>query len=99
MNKALNKETIKAYLLGRISDEETLAGIEEALFSDDEFAAAVELAEDEIINDYVFQNLSADDLESVESCFFKSSDRQFKLKLTEELLKKATFSGAAETST
>lgn len=83
------KETIKNYLLGKISDEEMLTKFEEALFSDDKFAEEVELAEDEIINDYVLGNLSAEDFEAAENCFFKNSERRFKLTLTQELKKKA----------
>lgn len=94
MGNILNKETIKAYLLGRISEEKTLAGIEEALFFDDEFAASVELAEDEIINDYVLGNLTDEDRESAENFFFKNSERQFKLKLTTELKNKAAVAAA-----
>jgi len=88
MNK-YDKETIRAYLLGSISDEETLAGIEESLFFNDDFATEIELAEDEIINDYVFENLSAEDRKSAERCFFTGAERQFKLKLTQELREKA----------
>jgi CHAT domain-containing protein/cytochrome c-type biogenesis protein CcmH/NrfG/TPR repeat protein len=94
MDKALDKETIKTYLLGRISDEETLAGIEEALFFDDDFAAQVELTEDEIIDDYVFGNLTAEDRDAAENFFFKNSERQFKLKLTQELENKAPIAAA-----
>lgn len=96
MDKALDKETIKAYLLGKISEEKTLAGIEEALFFDDEFAAQVELSEDEIIDDYVFGNLTAEDRESAENFFFKNSGRQFKLKLAGKLKNKATVTATAE---
>ena len=88
MNK-FDKETIKAYLLGKISDEEKLAAIEESLFSSDEFTAEVELAEDEIINDYVLGNLPAEDAKSAENFFFKTSERNFKLKLTRGLKAKA----------
>ncbi|MET0752892.1 MAG: hypothetical protein ABWZ66_05945, partial [Pyrinomonadaceae bacterium] len=88
-NNLHDKENIKAYLLGKISDEETLAAIEESLFSDDEFATEIELAEDEIINDYVFNNLSAEDRESAENSFFKTSERQFRRRLTQELKEKA----------
>src|ERR1044072_7316354 len=88
MNK-FDKETIKSYLLGKISDEEKLAVIEESLFLNDEFASEVELAEDEIINDFVLGNLSAEDAASAENCFFKTSERQFKLKLTQELKARA----------
>jgi CHAT domain-containing protein/cytochrome c-type biogenesis protein CcmH/NrfG len=84
-----DKETIKNYLLGRISDEETLAGIEDSLFANEEFTSEIELAEDELINQYVFGNLSAEDCKAAENCFFNTSERQFKLKLTQELKEKA----------
>lgn len=84
-----DKETIKAYLLGGISDEETLVGIEESLFLNDKFATEIELVEDEIIDDYVFGNLSAEDIKNAENYFFKTSERQFKLKLAQELKEKA----------
>ncbi|MGC2236029.1 MAG: CHAT domain-containing protein [Pyrinomonadaceae bacterium] len=88
-NNLHDKENIKAYLLGKISDEETLAAIEESLFLNDEFATEIELVEDEIINDYVFDNLSAEDRESAENSFFKTSERQFRRKLTQELKEKS----------
>jgi CHAT domain-containing protein/Tfp pilus assembly protein PilF len=88
MNK-FDKETIKSYLLGKISDEEKLGAIEESLFLNEEFASEVELVEDEIINDFVLGNLSAEDAASAENCFFKTSERQFKLKLTQELKARA----------
>lgn len=100
-NNLHNKENIKAYLLGKLSDEKTLAAIEESLFLDDEFTAEIELVEDEIINDYVLGNLSAEDRESAENSFFKTSERQFKLKLTRELKEKtetAKKTGEAEKS-
>lgn len=88
-NNLHDKENIKAYLLGKISDEEMLAAIEESLFLNDEFAAEIELVEDEIINDYVFGNLSAEDRESAEKSFFNTSERQFRRRLTQELKEKA----------
>ncbi len=41
-----NENTIREYLLGRVSDETTLEGIEELLFTDEEFCSEVALAED-----------------------------------------------------
>ena len=48
-----NLATIREYLLGRVSDETELEGIEELLFSDADFCTRAELVEDELINDYV----------------------------------------------
>jgi CHAT domain-containing protein len=84
-----NKELIKDYLLGKISDEATLAGLEESLFTDGEFGENIALVEDEIINEYVLGNLSQNDREFADKYFFTNTDRQFKLKLTQELKAKA----------
>ena len=46
-------ETVREYLLGRVSDEATLEDLEELLFTDEEFCSQVALAEDELVNDYV----------------------------------------------
>ena len=54
-----SEETVREYLLGRVSDETTLEGIEELLFTDEEFCSQVELMEDGIINDYVLGRLDA----------------------------------------
>lgn len=86
MSEPLNSEaTVRAYLLGRISDEKTLEAIEELLFGDREFCSLVELAEEDLINDYVMGRLSGDDAASFRSTFPGNRDRQFKVKLTEGL--------------
>ena len=90
MNESLKtKETIRDYLLCRISDEEILEQIEESLFSDDEFYAEVEAFEDEIINEYVLDELSAEDKKSADKFFFQNADRKWKLELTQQLRQKA----------
>ncbi len=90
MNETLKtKETIREYLLCRISDEEILGQIEDSLFSDDEFCARVEAVEDEIINEYVLEELNAEDKKSADEFFFSNADRRFKLELTQQLRQKA----------
>lgn len=89
MNESLNNlETIRQYLLGRISDETALEGIEELLFSDDEFCTKTEIVEDELINDYVFGKLNADDKFSFEKTLENNSDRRAKVKVTQLLKEK-----------
>lgn len=90
MNETLkNKENIRDYLLCRITDEEKLSAIEELLFSDDEFCAEVEECEDEIINQYVLDELNAEDKKSADEFFFSSNDRKWKLELTQQIRQKA----------
>ena len=90
MGESLNSEkTVREYLLGRVSDETTLEGLEELLFTDEEFCSQVALAEDGIINDYVFGRLDDADAESFRATLAANPERRFKLELTQALREKA----------
>jgi tetratricopeptide (TPR) repeat protein len=90
MGPSLNsQETIREYLLGRVSDETTLEGIEDLLFTDEEFCSQVALAEDGIINDYVFGRLDEADAESFLAMLTDNPERRFKLELTQALRERA----------
>jgi len=94
MGEALNNEkTIREYLLGRVSDETTLEGLEELLFTDEEFCSQVELAEDGLINDYVLGRLDDVDAASLQSTLASNPERRFKLQLTQALREKALARG------
>ena len=82
-------ETVREYLLGRISDESVLERLEEMLFTDDEFCSKVALVEDEIINDYVLNRLNARDAQSLRATLATNRERRFKLDLTQALREKA----------
>jgi CHAT domain-containing protein len=84
-----NEKTVREYLLGRVSDETTLEGIEELLFTDEEFCSQVALAEDGLINDYVFGRLDDEDAESFRATLTADSERRFRLELTQALREKA----------
>ncbi|HRH40346.1 MAG TPA: CHAT domain-containing protein [Pyrinomonadaceae bacterium] len=84
-NSLNNLGTIRDYLLGRISDETLLEGIEELLFTDDDFAARTEIVEDELINDFVFGNLDANDLKDFEKTLKNNSARRTKVQVTQLL--------------
>jgi CHAT domain-containing protein len=84
-----NEETVREYLLGRISDEATLEAVENLLFSDQEFCAQVELAEEDLINDYVMGRLNTDEAENFRATFPGNRERHFKVKLTEGLREQA----------
>jgi tetratricopeptide (TPR) repeat protein len=86
-------ETIRQYLLGRVSDETTLEEIEELLFTDEEFCSQAALAEDEIINDFVFGRLNSADAESFRASLADNPERRFKLELTQALREKALARG------
>ena len=84
-----SEKTVREYLLGRVSDETTLEGLEELLFTDEEFCSQVELAEDGIINDYVFGHLDEADAASFQATLADNPERRFKLELTQALREKA----------
>jgi tetratricopeptide (TPR) repeat protein len=84
-----NELTIREYLLGRVSDETRLEGLEELLFNDEDFCSQVAMVEDGIINDYVFGRLNDADAESFRKTLAGNPDRSFKLQLTQALREKA----------
>lgn len=90
MGKSLKSdETVREYLLGRVSDETVLERLEDMLFTDEEFCSQVALAEDVIINDYVFDRLNVRDAESFRATLASNSERRFKLDITRALREKA----------
>lgn len=84
-----SEQTVREYLLGRVSDETTLEGIEELLFTDEDFCSQVALAEDELINDYVFGYLDRADADSFQRTLDGNPERRFKLELTQALRERA----------
>jgi tetratricopeptide (TPR) repeat protein len=89
VNPLKSAETVREYLLGRVSDETTLEGIEELLFTNEEFCSQVVLAEDEIINDYVRGRLNHADAESFRATIPADAERRFKLELAQALKERA----------
>src|SRR4051812_12522610 len=91
-----SEKTIRKYLLGRVSDEATLEGLEELLFTDEEFCSRVALAEDELINDYVLGYLNEEDAAAFDAVLAPNPERRFKLELTRALREKALAASARE---
>lgn len=90
MGESLKSEkSVRDYLLGRVSDETTLERIEELLFTDEEFCSQVALAEDGLINDYVFGHLDEADTASFRAVLAENPEMSFKLELTQALQEKA----------
>ncbi|HWN09514.1 MAG TPA: CHAT domain-containing protein [Pyrinomonadaceae bacterium] len=89
MGSSISEETIREYLLGRVSDESTLTEIEDQLFADEEFCSDVALAEDGLINDYVVGRLNGADAGSFEATLQSNRERRFKVDLTQSLKAKA----------
>jgi anti-sigma factor RsiW len=74
MNQQTENE-IRDYLLGRISGEEQ-SRVEERLITDSAYFERVELAEDDLIEEYVRGELSASEREGFENHFLCTPERQ-----------------------
>lgn len=83
------EETIREYLLGRVSDEATLETVEELLFMDDEFSSRVALAEDGLVNDFVLGRLDARDADSFRATLAGNPERRLNVELSRALRAKA----------
>lgn len=84
-----SEDTLREYLLGRVSDETALEEIEELLFTDEEFCSQVELMEDGIINDYVMGRLDEADAGSFRATLATDPERRARVELTQALRAKA----------
>ena len=82
-------ETVREYLLGRVSEETQLEELEDLLFTNEEFCSQVALAEDDLINDYVFERLTDAEAKSFRETLAGNNERTFKVKLTQALRDKA----------
>jgi len=73
---------IREYLLGRLDSEpELVDNIDEQILTDPSFSLTVDVAEDEIIEEYLEGSLSSEDARAVERHFLRPSERQRKLEV------------------
>jgi len=74
-------DQIRDYLLGKLeSDSELAERIDEQILSDANFAEAMDMVEDEIIDEYLEDTLSKADRNAVEEHFLRPPERQRKLR-------------------
>jgi CHAT domain-containing protein len=100
MNETLkNENSIREYLLGRVSDETLLSDFGELLFLDDEFCSLAEITEDALINDFVFGRLSETDAADFNKTLENNRERREKVTLTKAIREKANLQIAAEKKT
>lgn len=81
---SLSDETIRRFLLCRLSEDER-AQVEERLFVDDEMEGRVRLAECELTDDFAFGRLSAEEREFFVSKFIVTDARRQKLAVSQAL--------------
>jgi hypothetical protein len=95
----IDEAAIRAYLLGRVRPEEELsAQFDERMLADPEFSLLIDVIEDEILEEYVEGELTAADIEAVETHFLTPPERQGKLRRM-RLISRRLSSLAAENNT
>lgn len=90
MNETLhNENSVREYLLGRVSDETALGDIEELLFTDEDFCSLAEITEDALIDDFVFGRLNERDRSDFEKTLENIRERREKVAIAVLLKEKA----------
>jgi hypothetical protein len=83
---AEDDNTMRRYLLGQLPPHEQ-GEIEERLFLDSEYFQHLRMAEDELIDDYVYEELSADERERFDNYFLATFGRPEALRIARALKK------------
>jgi len=72
----IDRNRLRHYLLGELTEEEQLAPIEERLLVDDDFFEGFELVKDDLIDEYVKDELTAQERQHFEQHFLTTSERR-----------------------
>lgn len=96
-SNAVQQQTIREYLLGRIAVEER-EKLEEQLLIDTELYEELLVSEDELVDEYLRDDLSGADREDFESHFFAAPEHQEKVRFARAFRKYVAVSAAAAVS-
>src|SRR5262245_414911 len=84
---------LREFLLGEVSEEQRSA-LEERFLADDEFSAELGAAEDELIETYLRNELSADDRREFETTFLAQPRRRERVLMMKGVIAAATAEAA-----
>lgn len=85
LTQDLQQQLLRQYLLGAPLDEAVERSIEERLLTDDDFCDEIEIAEDELIEQYLGNELSASERARFEEDFLNTIERQQKFSVARTL--------------
>lgn len=95
--KAVKEATLVRYLLGYLSEKERLE-LEKLYFADDDLYEALCVAEHELIDRYVYEELSRGERKRFESHFLAADSRRQKTRIAQELKQRFSTSEALLTA-
>lgn len=85
MTEDFQHQSLKAYLLGTLLDDDQRRSIEERLLTDDAFCEQIDVLEDELIEQYLGDDLDAEEREQFEQAFLSTAERREKLTVARAL--------------
>lgn len=72
----IDQNTLRRYLLGELTQEEQLAPVEERLMAEDDFFEEFQLVKEDLIDQYVNQQLTPEDRRRFEQYFLTTAERR-----------------------
>src|SRR5256885_4007625 len=85
MTRDLQQQLIRKYLLGAPLDAAQQRSLEERLLTEDDFCEEMDIAEEELIDQYLSNELSASERASFEQAFLNTIERQQKFSVARTL--------------
>lgn len=87
MKETNEQEQLREYVLGKIGEGDERSAVEERLMTDDYYFQKLAMVEEDLIQDYVDENLAPADRASFEKCFLVSAENRQKVKFARALRK------------
>jgi CHAT domain-containing protein len=81
----IDRNTLRRYLLGELTQEEQLAPVEERLLAEDNFFEEFQLVKDDLIDQYINQQLTPEDRRRFEQHFLVTAERREDLRHAQAL--------------
>src|SRR5205807_3250397 len=85
MTRDLQQQLIRQYLLGAPLDASLQRSLEERLLTEDDYCEEIDIAEDELIEQYISNELSANERASFEQAFLNTVERRQKFSVARTL--------------
>src|SRR5215218_9008584 len=85
MNELDEPKRLKKYLLGTLNDDVVQSQIEERLMLDEEFATRIASAEEELVEEFLDGEMSAEESDRFKQFFLAPPERKHQLRLIRDL--------------
>ena len=87
MKETNEQKQLRKYALGKIGEGDERSAIEERIMTDDDYFQKLTMVEEDLIQEYVDENLAPADRANFEKCFLISAENRQKVKFARALRK------------